>query len=355
MKKLILLSCCIIIFLQILLFGKITSSDDSKIELLFDLSSAKALINVFEREEITEDLLDSLVNLHGIQSIIRKVSSYDTRASSEIFKISLQKILAGELLNEDPFQLQQVKDRLPEIRKLIQRIEENPDDLVNGLKTMIQPYSPNDLSFRVQVFMVIGGSSDGWTDDGNFYIALHYFRDDYEGIKLMMAHELYHIAQHHFLATAKTSENPLITECQSLLSYTRSEGTASMVGDPLEITDGKAYTKWFKQKFKRNLNRISQNFTLFETMLFRLYYDQDIEFSQIYPLGFSGSWDSPLYFVGYYIGRTIEKYQGREALVELLKETPISFFKNYIKIYNEHPTDNIFKFHRSVEKIFQAL
>ena len=90
-------------------------------------------------------------------------------------------------------------------------------------------------------------------------------------------------------------------------------------------------------------------------MLFRLYYDQDIIFSQLYPLGFSGGWDSPLYFVGYYIGRTIEKYQGRDVLVELLKDTPSAFFKTYIEIYKEHPDKDLVMFSSSVEKILQSL
>jgi hypothetical protein len=355
MKKVIISTCCIIVSLPVLQIRGAVASTESKIELSFDVSSALALIDVFERGEITQDQLENLVNLHGIQSIISKVSSYDDRASLEGFKMSLQNILAGELLDQDPFQFQQVKDRLPEMRRLIQLIKDNPNKLVSEITDMIQPYSPGDLAFRVKVYLVIGGSSDGWAKDGNFYLALHYFRDDYEGMKLMMAHELYHIAQRHFFGDAKDSDNPFITACQSLLRRTRSEGTASMVGDPLEIASGKSYAKWYRQKFNRNLKRITQNFALFETMLFRLYNDQDIKFNQLYPLGFSGGWDSPLYFVGYYIGRTIEKYQGREVLVNILKDTPTAFFNTYIDIYKKHPDKDLVMFSSSVENILHSI
>jgi len=128
-----------------------------------------------------------------------------------------------------------------------------------------------------------------------------------------------------------------------------------MVGDPLEVEDDHAYTQWYREKFKRNIMKIQQNFELFETLLFRLYYDPEIKFSQLYPLGFSGGWDSPLYFVGYYIGRTIEQYKGRDLLVELLKKPPLEFFKTYIDIYMKNPDKNLMTFSSSVNKILNSL
>ena len=342
-------------FLFFLTVNDVFAENNPEIVLSIDIASAKVLIDVFREERITEEKLEKLTNLHGVQAIIHQASRFDNRASLNSFKASLQNILEGKVLEEDPFEFQKVKDRLSEIRKLVQRIESNPDQFVTEIKSKLQPYTPSGLSFKVNVYLVISGSSDGWARDGNFYVALHYFRDDYEGLKLLMAHELYHVAQRHFYGYAEESQEAAISACRSLLSSTRSEGIASMVGDPLEIVNGKAYIEWFGQKFRRNLRRIEQNFALFETMLFRLYYDQDIEFGQLYPLGFSGSWDSPLYFVGYYIGRAIEKYKGRKVLVELLKDTPSVFFMNYIEIYKNDENSELVRFSNSVEKILVSL
>ncbi len=55
------------------------------------------------------------------------------------------------------------------------------------------------------------------------------------------------------------------------------------------------------------------------------------------------------------MGRVIEQYQGRDALVTLLSDTPAAFFKTYIKIYKKHEDAEIVKFSSSVEKILQSL
>ena len=350
-----IVAAVVLLSLPIQVFGGASTDSDPGIELSLDLKSAKAVLDAFEREGTTGDELEEMIRLPGVRALIHQASRFDSRASEGAFKTSLHRAIAGEPLEEDPFQFRKVKDRLSEIATLVQKIESSPDRLVSDIREMIRPYAPGDLSFEVNVCFVVGGSSDGWTREDVFYVALHYFRDDHEGLKLLMAHELYHVAQGHFYGYAVPSEDSAIAACRSVLGTTRSEGMASVVGDPLALVEGGAYTDWFKGKFSRNLRRIEQNFALFELMLFRLYHDPESDFSQLYPLGFSGGWDSPLYFVGYYVGKAIERHRGREALVELLRGAPAAYFQAYVEIYEQDEDEELVRFSDAVERILQAL
>jgi len=44
------------------------------------------------------------------------------------------------------------------------------------------------------------------------------------------------------------------------------EGTASLVGDPLIVKDGGSYIRWFQKKYRRNLQRMKDNFGLIAKM-----------------------------------------------------------------------------------------
>jgi hypothetical protein len=322
-----------------------------KIDLSFDLDSAEAMISVLNRGEIKPDELRSLTKLPGIEAIIRQASRFDSNASEDSFKESLLRILSGKPLAADPFRFKLVEERLKEIESLYQYLKKDPERFKTGLIERIAPYSPEDLSFKVDVVFVVGGSSDAWATEGKFYVDLRYFGDDYEGLELIMSHELYHTAQDQFYGSVVETGSQQFVQVQRLLENTRNEGMASLVGDPTNSRSKKAYSEWFRAKFDRNLLRIRQDFALFDTILFRLDQDNGFTFNEVYSIGFSGGWDSPLYFVGYYIGKAIENYKGRKYLVETLKKPPSEFFRAYIELYREKEGDDLVMFGDAIEEI----
>jgi hypothetical protein len=164
-----------------------------------------------------------------------------------------------------------------------------------------------------------------------------------------MAHEIYHLAQDQFFPLPVDSWNGL-TPIQAALNETLVEGSATLVGDPT-VVDGGSYVEWYRKKFDRNLARIDQNFRLLELILYRLSGDSESRFGEYYQLGFSGSWDSPLYFVGYKMAKTILDHRGKLRLVELYSEGPIEFFREYIALYNAKPQSNIIRFSPAIENI----
>ena len=92
----------------------------------------------------------------------------------------------------------------------------------------------------------------------------------------------------------------------------------------------------FNQKvYRTNARRSQSNFDWFETLLYRMRYDEDLNWDTIYGLGLTGEYDSPLYFVGYQMTRTLDEYYGREVLLKLLAGPPIGFFNKYEELVRQ--------------------
>ena len=208
---------------------------------------------------------------------------------------------------------------------------------------------PEDIQLDGDAHLLIGGASDGFASGSDFYVGLHFFGDDYAGLKLLMAHEIFHLAQGRFFPLPVDSWNGL-TPLEAALNETLVEGSATLVGDPTDIIGG-AYVEWSKKKYDRNLVHIEQNFRLLELIIYRLANDPEGRFGPYYQLGFSGSWDSPLYFVGYKMAKTLMEYEGKPRLVELYSQGPIPFFRAYIKLYHARPDHKLVQFSPAIEKI----
>ena len=324
------------------------TTDMSSSSFEIDMSAANAILTAFEKGHISPQELEEILQLDAIKASIKQTSRFNKEASVETYKQTLLKILAGEELKQDPFQFNRVRENLVAIKSMYQEIQQNPQELMSEVERHMSNYLPKGLKFNVVVHMLVGGGSDGFSRDEHFYVALQYFEGDYAGLKVIMAHELYHVAQEQFFMPAEDS-----SPVQAILSQTLREGSASLVGDPLKVSGGE-YVKWFQEKFRRNLSRIEQNYLLLELILYRLSNEPESNFEQYYSLGFSGSWDSPLYFVGYNMAKTILQYKGAQKLVELYSRTPAAFFKEYITLYKAKPNADIVHFSSDIEEIIFA-
>jgi hypothetical protein len=335
---------------------------NSGIEISFDYESARAVLDLFDAERVTDEDLSHAAELPGNLGLIRQAARFSPKATKDKFRESLREILETGSIEDDVFRFVTVRQRLEKTRKLLEGIERDPVGLKTEIAERIEAYLPAGLSVSANVHFLLGGTSDGFAPSADtFYVALHYFEDDIEGLKVLMAHELYHIAQ----SVARTAPGrdaapdkdvePVMIRSLGLLRNTMNEGTASLVGDPLIVKDGGKYTLWFQTKYRRNLQRIKTNFALFDALLFRLFQDPDADPNELYMIGFSGMWDSPLYFVGYHMAKAIEKHDGREAVAAAMEESPIRFFGRYIEICRTLDDPEMVRFSRSTEDIMSAL
>jgi hypothetical protein len=314
-----------------------------------EMSAADAIILVFEKGQVSPAELDQLLQLDDIKTSIRHTANFNKDATVEAYKESLLDVLAGNEPDTDPFQFAAVKRKLPEIRELYAKIKKDPAALMREVFSQMAGYMPEGIKLDGVAHLLVGGGSDGFATGGDFYVGLHFFGNDYVGLKLLMAHEIYHLAQNQFFPLPVDSWKGM-TQIQAALNETLVEGSATLVGDPTGVNGG-SYVEWYRKKFDRNLARIDQNFRLLELMLYRLSKDSGSRFGQYYQLGFSGSWDSPLYFVGYKMAKTILDHRGKPRLVELYSEGPIAFFREYIALYNARPESKIIHFSPAIENI----
>ncbi len=329
------------------------------VQLELESSSARAILDLLSRNKVTDEELTAAIKLPATQALIRQAARFDPTATEELFRSSLRKMIETGATNPDPFRFTRVKTNLELTRSLLKHIETNQQAFIEEVSRSIREYSPAKVSLQSKVHFIAGGTSDGFAPGSDaFYIALHYYGDDYEGLKALTAHELFHNVQATLTPKSKDKQSPAaanITNSLSILRNTANEGTASMVGDGLLLAGGKPYSDFLKGKFKKNLDRIKTNFALFETLLYRAYNDPTADYGQLYNLGFSGTWESPLYFVGYRMGRVIEKHKGKDALRSLIGAEPLRFFEQYMEVYRKENDPEIVRFSKTSEDILNKL
>ena len=104
------------------------------------------------------------------------------------------------------------------------------------------------------------------------------------------------------------------------------------------------------------MSRIRDNFNLFEVLYHRAVFDPEVQFDQLYNLGFSGTWDSPLYFVGFSIMEGLERYLGREQLLKLLSEQPgQAILAEYVRVYTANSDPALVKSSPTIEAEIQKV
>lgn len=107
-----------------------------------------------------------------------------------------------------------------------------------------------------------------------------------------------------------------------------------------------------QKKYKRNFERIRDSFLLFEDLL---NYSKEVDLSQfgtLYNLGFSGNWDSTLYFVGFKICEQIELVNGRYSIKEYIDKAPTQLLVDNITLYKKDKNIR-YKFSPNTEQIMK--
>lgn len=330
-----------------------------RLDLVFETESAHATLDVLTgKRPATPDEIARVASLKGNQALVRHAESFRPDWSEASFRKDLGSAARGEPLGEDVWGFAIVKERLEGMRRLLDGLESRPEAFSAPVAARLAAFVPAGETVRVVVHAVVGGSSDGFAPgDGDFYLALHYFRGDEDGLRLLMAHELFHVLYKRLRPPPPERETavlpPGVAATRTLLSQTMNEGVASWIGDATKAGGG-AYVTWFAQKFKRNLDRLDQNTALFDSLLFRLRNDPDVPRGQLTPLGFSGGWDSPLYFVGYAMAAYLEKTEGADTVAAAVREGPESFFARYRAAAKKHAGAPV-TFSKSTQEILDKL
>ena len=327
-----------------------------------DTKSAEAVCNALAEKKKDTATLNALTRMYGNALLIQKVKGY-SGAGDSVFVSTLKELIAtGNIQGDDPYNWKEVRAKLPQIRSLLLYINTHKDSFVKQVTALIQPYVPDTLHADARAVFLAGGGALGFTlgNDPSFNVAVQKIGDDVDGLMYLVAHELYHTVQHagqHTRHVVRDTSAPYAALASYYLLYNLwTEGTATYVGDFNQIKKLKPFAAEQVAEYKKNRERNTQNFRLFEALLYRQYYDTAAQYDDSYNIAFSTAFDETGYYVGYEMAKKLVKYKGDSALAELLVKDPIRFTSDYIALYKAHPDDDSFhRFGGATEEIVKAL
>lgn len=350
------------IFALFTLVLQANAQQTSNIKVSFDIESAKAVCKVLALKKADTLQLQQISKLYGNTLLIKKVEGY-SGAGEDVFKKTLREIIeTGTIKNDDPYNWKLVKANLPAIQKLLSYLTTNQEKFMKEVQAIISNYTPTTLTATTKACFLVGGGSLGFTigDDPTFNVALQKIGDDVEGLKYLVAHELYHNIQDAGQQTRKksTTEKPpyFIKASYALLYNLWAEGTANYVGDFEKIKNPKPFSLEQQVAFKKNNEHQYSNFYLFETLIYRQYTDTTARYQPLYDIAYSTAFDEVGYYVGYEMAKKISQYNGNSAIAALVTQDPMFLIQTYIALYKSHPEDKSFRrFSSSVEAIIDKV
>lgn len=307
-----------------------------EINISYDYSSVKKLIEIFDNGKLDEKDFKELIDLHGTKSYLRKLSTFFPGINESSFRNSLEAALKGTYLPKDPFMFKRMFPLIPEAKKLLTQVIEKENELAQNSTLQLKEYSPQTVKLDVTVYLILGVVGGGWTFDDSpntFYIDFASMKGDYNGLSYLSTHELFHLVQYRFMkSNSKKHDNKVMY----LLDQMIREGSATYIADFSKISSSGSYIDFSKKEYERNFRRMETNFALFETILFQAKHDSTVNIDLLYNIGLSGMYQSPLYYVGYHMIKLIEKYKGRKELIILLSQPPQKLILLYLQLCNTH-------------------
>jgi hypothetical protein len=184
------------------------------------------------------------------------------------------------------------------------------------------------------VHYVIGGVSSGWEDGAHdFYVGLPFYHGDLNGVVWTMQHELFHNVQYvgfHDQERDLARLNPRQQEVYRLLDDLFHEGTATYVSDVNIFPAGTPYIDEMRVPAAQNADRMSDNFVLLDTLLYRLSNDPASHFTDLQSVGFDWDWQNPMYFTGAYMTKYLVSHG--KNLRDYLRKRPTAFVRDYIEL-----------------------
>jgi len=319
---------------------------------------AKSLLGFIEQPKSPEFEPSRLIRLHGNRVLVREMHALNRNINLDTFENSLIEIGKGKLLENDPFQLNKIIENYGEIKTFIEYFENNLSDVLQNIYSMLSKFIPEGIFIKADLNLIIGGGIDGFEENLSCYIAIHHVFNDIESFKLIAAHEVFHVI-HKTIIEEKNNNNEKrkmyvrddLNNIHNLFFETINEGLSLLVANPISINSNSDYIKQMRKFYSENTERMDGNFILFESLLFRMYYDRSVSYDTIKNIGFSSAWGMPLYYVGYFIVNAINDYLGQKYLITLLGDIP-KIFQCYIKLYKSNEmASEIIRFSTVAEKL----
>ena len=323
------------------------------VQVTIDASAARAVLAAVVDPALTEARALEIARLPGNRGLIRKASSYGRVADEGSFAAALlatarRRPLAGPTVDSSGFDFETVRKRAAATTVALDALEDPRNGHLAAVKQRIVAMSPKGLRTVLTGRIVAGGTSGGFTfGDPEFFLNIDRFPSAPLAARIMQ-HEMFHGIQGVVMKAATLS--PATRTCLTasggsalygtVFAPLLMEGTASYVGDVLaapEPRDAAALAE--RDRFQRNVNRVSRAVTLLDLSAHALTTTSGIKPDDVYELGFYG--DEILYALGYVMARAMVAEQGPAAIPELLDQKVWTFIVRYTRLKAYGTTDAV--------------
>lgn len=318
----------------------LSKSKAQTINVTYDYSSVEKLIEIFDTGHLNDKNFKELISLHGTQAYLKKLSTFFSGVNEISYRKSLEAALNGTFVGEDPYMLKRLVPLIPDAKKLLLEVTSKEIELTQAAVSKLEEYSPDGIELNANVHLIMGIIGGGWTFDdspNSFYIDFSSMKGDFKGLSYLSTHELYHLIQYRFMKDCPKNEE---NKVGYLLDQIVKEGSATFVADFSKVSSSGAYIDFSKKEYENNFRRMKTNFELFEIILFQAKNNPATNIDALYDIGYSGRFQSPLYYVGYHIMKLIEKYKGKKALINLLSQLPETMILTYNELCLKHASND---------------
>jgi hypothetical protein len=320
------------------------------LRLTFDYAGVEALTSALERDSLGDTDVDSLLRVHGVRAMVDNVTRFVPGVGEPEFRRAVRSFARTKRRSDLDryFGLNEVWRARRDMRALVERLRSREADIQHRLLVQLAPYQPNTGPLVASAYFVAGGVSTGFVPDdasGRMYANLVRAGDDYDGVVDNLAHEAYHVMQKAAQRRAGLGAFADSVESQRLpdrlLATTLAEGTAQYIIEA-RGRDGRL----------PRAGRVRQNFAVLDTVLAGLR-DGSLTWERAYARGFTSEEGERFYVLGQEMTRAIERHCGRECVARMFEQHPAEFFREYVRLYREHP-DLVGRFAPATEAFIAA-
>lgn len=297
------------------------------ISLSFDYEPALVVLNLLSRSNVSYDEILDKVSSHQFDELIRHHNQgfYPTPLNKERLASCLQIAtstkpvdLLYQYANPDGLlYFTDVKNNLEKYQKLVADLSINQEGIFKYINATISPFLPASTSFNRKVSFFLINDADGWTSNDVAAIDINYFKDDYQKLLPLLAHETYHSGQAAVAIIDTIKREEFVQLFVDGLNYLTNEGTATYVAPPA--------VKTIKQKE----TEVEKGISLLE----ELYLNTVVKFNrekagELANEGFASG--GPFYWLGAEMTSVVVENMGNEKLASIIPYGGITFFKTYL-------------------------
>jgi hypothetical protein len=331
--------------------AKPTGFINKNIELSFDYMPAKIVMDILETPNMSYQDILKKVDTHEFEALYghHSQSFYPNPLNKERMALCLEKAASTKPLDvlyryinpNGLLNFSDVKTNLSGYKNQIATLITNETAIFDYIKATISTYLPTNAQFKRKVSFFFINDSDGWASDDVTAIDLNYYKDNYDMLIPVLAHETYHSGQSAVELKDSTKRAENVQNFVDIVNYLFMEGTASFIVPP---------TKKAKSDYD---TAVSKGAIIFEDVYKNTIVKHDAQKAQdLSDAGIQGG--GPFYWLGAEMSKTIVEVFGEEKLASIIPYQGIIFFKTYfdaVKTSKKHK--NLFG--SEVEKYMRTL